>query len=235
MCQGVEFIYKDLKLNEPRDILAVLEKVLEIAREKREREVTLEDFRDAIQKIRPHTLVEGSLIGLKQYEYLMALTKLPPKCPPQNATHIITKSLILILKKAIGYGFIKYTYPKGRKIKTLGGEKEFRIVDVFVTTRDNENVALDVKVKEHDGDLLGEQELKNVIDVAEYSKDVDRVIVISNGTFPYVTIPKLVLNQVNKVFLADLIIAGEKIEYGYSESVQKEVIESILREIKIIV
>ncbi|MHA1834105.1 MAG: hypothetical protein ACTSV7_08945 [Candidatus Baldrarchaeia archaeon] len=230
--EGLSFIYTSMKLRKLRDVLAVLWMVFECAKEREASKIDISDFKTAIERVRPDVPVEGSLTGLKQHEYLMALAKLPPTVPSREATEIVRKSIISFMKNARARGFINYAYPKSRQLSTPGGKRQYRIVDWFVETKDGKKIAGDVKMKEKDGDLVGDQELANVIDIAQYCKEVDRVIVVSNGTFPPIAIPKLTLLTVGKVFLADLVTVSEKLEVG--ETVPDETIKAILRELKIV-
>ena len=98
--EGLSFVYTSMKLRKLRDVLAVLWMVFECARERGALKIDVNDFKTAIEKVRPDIPVEGSLTGLKQHEYLMTLAKLPPT----------VSSLILIgwtILPELSYFFIK--------------------------------------------------------------------------------------------------------------------------------
>ena len=230
--EGVSYIYSEMKVRELRDVLSIMEQVLEISRERGRGKITLEDFEESIRRARPGQPVEGSITGMRYYEYLSVLKRLPPRVSPQRSTNTVQRSVIQILRAARNEGLIKSYYPRGKKLETPGGKRSNRIIDIFFTTSEG-NLAADIKLKEEDDAILTMSEIENVIDVARFNKDVERVLVITNGTPPQLAISKLAFVKVDRVRLADILFLGEKLRNGIP--VSRDVISEILRDLTILV
>ncbi len=230
--EGVGYIYSEMKVRELRDILSIMEQVLEISRERKRGKIAPEDFEESIRRARPGQPVAGSVTGMRYYEYLRALRELPPRVSPQKSTNIIQRSIIQILRAARNEGLIRSYYPRGKKLETPGGKRSYRVIDIFLTTSEG-NLAADIKLKEEEDAILTINEIENVIDVAKFNGDVERVLVITNGTPPQLAISKLAFVKVDRVMLADILYLGEKLKNGIP--VSRDVITEILRALTILV
>ena len=213
---GIRLLYEEFRIRELRDVLAVMCEVFECARSRNANLIERKDFLSAISRIRPSVRKAGSIAGLKLHDYYRISSILPPNLPPAEVSEKLRQSLIRIFHFCKQKDLLKYYYPKARKLETPGGIRNYRIADIFIVTKDDENVVIDIKVKEEDQKSLTMRELENVIDIARYSKErIDKVIVISNGTFPPdLKVPKLMLVNVDKTLFADIFYIAERIQAG---------------------
>ena len=216
----IKYAHSEFGMNEIRELLALMREVLELA--KGSERVSEDHLIGAIIRIRPTSELRGSMMHIPIPDYLRIIktsTKTYEEISDKMIRAIRDLGRYLFMRDAIFYA-----HGASRRIDTPGGSRSFRLADIYLEEKDGKKVAINVKMTEKD--CLTKQEIEDTLDIVEYGR-IDQAIILTNAAYSKdLEHPKLIFAKIgDKRSVADFVYFSEKFEANrLNEEDEKNVI-----------
>ena len=205
----IKYVYRELGINEIRDILALMREALELA--KGSGKLSEEHFVEAISRIRPATVLRDSIMHIPIPDYLRILrTKMKNN---EDISEYLTRAIRDLGHYLFMEDIIFYAHRASKRIDTPDGSKSYRLADIYLEENNGKRIIVSVKLSKKDH--LTKQDIEDTIEVIEYGK-IDRAIILTNVAHSKdLEHSKLIFSTVgDRRYIADYLYFGEKFQDG---------------------